>query len=82
MTKLYIRGLNIFVVLSQIMNVVGVYEKHFFVVVFYVLKELNRHNKKDSALIKSVTNVLFGHNCCSLMVLDPLCPIPIKKGTK
>jgi len=42
MTKLYIRGLNIFVVLSQIMNVVGVYEKHFFVVVFYVLKELNR----------------------------------------
>jgi len=41
MTKLYIRGLNIFVVLSQIMNVVGVYEKHFFVVVFYVLKELN-----------------------------------------
>jgi len=43
MTKLYIRGLNIFVVLSQIMNVVGVYEKHFFVVVFYVLKELNRY---------------------------------------
>jgi len=42
MTKLYIRGLNIFVVLYQIMNVVGVYEKHFFVVVFYVLKELNR----------------------------------------
>ena len=25
------------------MNVVGVYEKHFFVVVFYVLKELNRY---------------------------------------
>jgi len=64
------------------MNVVGVYEKHFFVVVFYVLKELNRHNKKDSALIKSVTNVPFGHNCCSLMVLDPLCPIPIKKRNK
>lgn len=62
MTKLYIRGLNIFVVLSQIMNVVGVYEKHFFVVVYKSLvqrlKELNRYKiGKEKNLLSS--NIAF-----------------------